>query len=74
MSNNYLSTKMKKRFISPAFAHAKLSKLFGTVNKDGKERVLEPYQVRTLDEYIDFDNLNQELRQSQTSLGIIQTY
>jgi hypothetical protein len=56
-----------RSFISPAFVHVENINMFGGVNKDGQARVLEPYQLRTLDEYIDLDNLNQELLQNCSS-------
>ena len=58
---------IKTTFISPAFEHANTKNMFGSVNKDGKVRVLYPYQVQTLDMYIDMDNINQEILKSQSS-------
>ena len=58
-----------KSFISPAFEHEKMTNMFGDINKEGNIRVLEPYQVRTLDEYIDIDNLNQEFIQTTSFSG-----
>lgn len=63
------SDPLRSTFISPAFCHSKTAHMFGRVDKEGQVRELEPYQVRTLDEYIDIENLNQEMIQSYSSLG-----
>ena len=54
---------LKKKFISPAFTHSKSAYMFGRVNKDGIITEVEPYQSRPLNEYIDIENLSQQLNQ-----------
>ncbi|CAI2366384.1 unnamed protein product [Moneuplotes crassus] len=61
----------RSTYINAAFDHANTKTVFGSVNKDGKARVLHPYQIQPLDMYFDINDINEYFSHPNSSRAML---